>query len=62
VDESAEDVVALDRVRGGRVVLVAACGREESERSVRRLGVVVDHVAVEDVVESLTGRLYPPPG
>jgi hypothetical protein len=25
VDESAEDVVALDRVRGGLAVLVAAC-------------------------------------
>jgi hypothetical protein len=35
VDESAEEVVALDRVRGWLVGLVAACGRAESECSVR---------------------------
>jgi hypothetical protein len=51
VDESAEEVVALDRVRGWLVGLVAACGRAESECSVRPLGVVVGRIAAEHVFE-----------
>jgi hypothetical protein len=51
VDESAENVVALDRVQGWFVALVAACGCEESECSVRPLGVVVGDVAAEHVFE-----------
>ena len=51
MDESAEKVVALDRVHGWLVALVAACGCEESECSVRPLGVVVGDVAAEHVFE-----------
>jgi hypothetical protein len=51
VDESAEEVVALDRVRARLVALVAACGWEESECSVRPLRVVVGHVAAKHMFE-----------
>jgi hypothetical protein len=51
VDESAEDVVPFDRVRGWLVGLVVACGWEESECSVRPLGVVMGCVAAEHTFE-----------
>ena len=43
--------MALDRVRGWLVALIAACGWEKRECSVRPLGVVVSHVAAEHVLE-----------
>jgi hypothetical protein len=51
VDESAEDLTALDRARGGLVAFVVVCGWTEGECSVRPLGVVVGHVAAEHVFE-----------
>jgi hypothetical protein len=51
VDESAEEVVSLDRGRGQPAARVAAFGRAESECSVRPLGVVMGHEPSEHVFE-----------
>ena len=51
MDESAEEIVALDRVAAGWSRCVAAFGRDERECAVRALRVVVGHVAAEHVLE-----------
>jgi hypothetical protein len=51
VDESAEEVVTLDRVRERPAALVAPVGWAERECSVRPLSVVMGHVATEYAFE-----------
>ncbi len=61
MDESAEKVVALDRVHGCLIAPVEACRREQRECSVRPLGVVVGDVAAEHLfftVETVSLRRY----